>query len=112
MAWSSELSRFIVCESDTIETAMAQIEENQHRSVIVLNPTDVVVGTLSDGDLRKALLERRLMTTPVGRVMNPNYIGLLRDGMHRAPEIFATQHIFLIPIIDEAGKLLDILTAY
>ena len=63
-------SKLVVRDTDTLEEALVAIENNSYRSVIVLNETDVVVGTLSDGDARKSVLDHRLLSTPVHRVMN------------------------------------------
>jgi CBS domain-containing protein len=106
------ISKLVVNETDTVQAAMLAIDQNSCRSVIVVNDANVVVGTLSDGDIRKSLLEGRLMTTPVHRVMNSDFIALTASEQGRARSIFDETHVFLIPVIDEHGKLLDILTAY
>lgn len=105
-------SLYVVRETDTIQAAMLAIENNDHRSVIVVNPHGIVVGTVSDGDIRKSMLDGRLLTTPVHRVMNPDFVALTLAQRDRAPGLFAERHIFLIPLIDDHGKLLDVLTAY
>ena len=104
--------RLIVHRHDTTETAMAAIEANQHRSVIVVDDHNVVVGTLSDGDVRKVILDRRLLSTPVHQVMNSNFIALGPHELSRAKALFDRMHIFLIPVIDDRGRLLKVLKAY
>ena len=61
MALDKEKIKYIVGSDSTIEEAWSIIENNQHRSVIVIE-NEKVVGTLSDGDLRKAMLSRRLLS--------------------------------------------------
>ena len=109
---SDSLTPFVVRQHDSLEAAMLVIEENRHRSVIVLDDDDVVVGTLSDGDTRKAILDRRLLSTPVEHVMNTNFVALGPDERERAKEFFERDHLFLVPIVDGDGKLLEIQTAY
>ena len=106
------VSRYVVQKSDTLEAAMLLIEENRHRSVVVLDDRGVVVGTLSDGDARKAILDRRLLSTPVEHVMNTNFVAVGSDERARAREAIERDHLFLIPIVDAEGKLLDIEAAY
>ena len=103
---------YTVGQHDTIETAMALIEQNNHRSVVVVETRGVVVGTLSDGDIRKAVLDHRLLSTPVHQVMNTNFIAVTLKEAARAKEIFEQRHIFLVPLIDEQGRLVKILKAY
>jgi predicted transcriptional regulator len=105
-------SKLVIRDTVTLEEALVAIENNFYRSVIVLNKDDVVVGTLSDGDARKSVLDHRLLSTPVNRVMNSNCIALTVDEKQKAKTIFEHTNVFLIPIIDEHGKLIDVLTAY
>ncbi len=91
---------------------MALIEENKHRCAIVVNEDNVVVGTLSDGDIRKIFLSRRLVTTPIHKVMNTGFIALRENERARAQEYFDREHIFLVPIVNDTGHLLDIVTSY
>jgi len=105
-------SKLVIRDTDTLEEAMVAIDNNFYRSVIVLNENDVVVGTLSDGDARKSMLDHRLLSTPVHRVMNTNFIALTVAEREKAKAIFQKTHYFLIPVIDEHGRLVDVLTAY
>lgn len=108
----SSFAPYVVRPNDTIESALGLIEENRHRSVIVVDERGIVVGTLSDGDARKAILDHRLLTTPVHRVMNTNFIALSPGDVGRAGEIFGEEHIFLIPVVADDGRLMDVVTAY
>ncbi|HEY7422225.1 MAG TPA: CBS domain-containing protein [Gaiellaceae bacterium] len=106
------LAPFVVRPDVSLEDALARIEENRHRSVIVADERDVVVGTLSDGDARKAILDHRLLSIPVRQVMNTNFISLRLDRREEAGGIFEREHIFLIPLVDDEGRILEVLKAY
>jgi CBS domain-containing protein len=108
---SDSFSRYVVQTYDTIEAAMLLIDANEHRSVVVLDG-EIAVGTLSDGDIRKAILDRRLLTTPVERVMHTNFVSLRPDERERARELLRGEDFFLIPIVDDDGRLVDVETAY
>lgn len=107
-----EKRKYVIDSSSLLKDALAAIEENRHRSLIVVSEGDVVAGTLSDGDIRKALLDGRLMVAPVRDLMNTRFISLRKDETSRAAEIFAKTHIFLIPVVDERSRLLDVIEAY
>lgn len=108
----SKLEQYTVQGDATIEDALARIEKNSHRSVIVIDEGRKVIGTLSDGDIRKAVLNRRLLTTPVQDIMNLNFVWLSPGDTDRASELFQHYHIFLIPVLGPSNELLDVLTAY
>lgn len=109
---TGEIELFTVHELSTIEQALAKIESNLHRSVIVIDRDNRVVGTLSDGDIRKAILDHRLLSTPVGEIMNLNFVWLDRNHTQQAPELFEKYRLFIIPVLGLDNELVDILTAY
>ena len=108
MVIKDKLLKYTVNPNATIEEAWSVIEENRQRSVIVVKDM-TVVGTLSDGDLRKAMLSGRLMSTPVKEVMNINFLSITKDKIKNGKNIFKKKAIFLIPIVDENMNLLNIL---
>ncbi len=105
-----EKLKYVADIDSSIEEAWTMIEANRHRSVVVVDKGKAV-GTLSDGDLRKAMLARRLLSTSVKEVMNTNFIFLTQDKKAEAEKIFQKRDIFLIPIVDDRMKLVDIWTA-
>ncbi len=105
---NGDLEKYIVDADSTIEDAWTKIESNRHRSVIVVKGNKIV-GTLSDGDLRKAMLSKRLLSTPVRDIMNINFVSVKEDERDRAEEILKSHDIFLIPIVDEDLNLRDII---
>lgn len=104
--------KYVVESGATLGEAVALIEANTHRSLVVVSPGGTVVGTLSDGDVRKALLKGRLMVAPVRDLMNTNFIALRKSEAGRAKSIFAKTHIFLIPVVDAKQRLVDVIEAY
>lgn len=107
MAINTEKLNYISDVDSTIEEAWTKIEVNKHRSVIIVDKGKVV-GTLSDGDLRKAMLAHRLLSAPVKEAMNTNFIVLTEDKQDLALSILEEKDIFLIPIVDKQMKLIDI----
>lgn len=107
MLKDAEKMKYVTSADSTIEEAWTKIEVNRHRSVIVVDGGKVV-GTLSDGDLRKAMLARRLLSAAVKEVMNTNFVFLARNKKSEAGDVFKKKDIFLIPIVDHEMKLVDL----
>jgi CBS domain-containing protein len=108
MVMDAEKLKYVVDVNSTIEEAWSQIEVNRHRSVIIVD-NGKVVGTLSDGDLRKAMLAHRLLSAPVREAMNTNFTALTEHKKARAKAILREKDIFLMPIVDKQMKLLDVI---
>lgn len=108
MTIDADKQNYITSLDATIEEAWTKIESNRHRSVIVIDGNKVV-GTLSDGDIRKAMLSRRLLSTPVGEIMNMDFTSLREQEADRADGLFKKKDIFLIPVVDNNLNLVDII---
>ena len=104
------LSPFVVYDTDTLLTALLAIERNEHRTVVVTNKDNVVVGVLSDGDARMSLIDGRLLSTPVHRIMNADFIAVGPKEQAKAKKILAQGHIFVIPVVDVHGRLVTLYT--
>lgn len=104
--------KYTVASDATLHDALALIEENRHRSLIVLADDGTVAGTLSDGDVRKAILRGRLLVTPVHEVMNTNYKAVTESERAKAAGLFAKDRVFLVPVVDDRARLVDVIEAY
>lgn len=108
MVLDTEKLNCIALPDDTIEEAWSKIEHNFHRSLIIVD-NNKVVGALSDGDLRKAVLGKRILSTPVREVMNINFVYVKQDQRNKAGKIFIEKDIFLLPVVDDELNLIDII---
>lgn len=89
--------------------AIVKIEENKYGSILVVD-NNKVLGTISDGDIRKLLINHNMLTVPTRYVMNQNYTYVLEGKENDAQEIFEKSfYIRLIPVINEDGELKDII---
>lgn len=106
-----ELSIFTVSVTDTIRTAMLKITANKHRAVVVLDGRKVV-GTVSDGDIRRAFLKDVLPIAPVEKIMNMNCRTTRITDPVEQRKIIVREKVTLLPVVGEAGELLDVVLAY
>ena len=100
--------KYIVDSKSTIEDAWSVININDHRSVIVVDGVKVV-GTLSDGDLRQAILSKRIFSTPVWEVMNTNFMYITGKEKKEGLTVLEKEDIFLLPVVDDEMTLIDII---
>ena len=100
--------KYIVDSKSTIQEAWSIININDHRSVIVVDGNKVV-GTLSDGDIRKAMLSKRLLSAPVWEVMNTIFMYITGDNRKEGLKVLERNDIFLLPVVDDEMDLIDII---
>lgn len=106
-----DLADFIVAPTDTIHTAMEKITRNRRRVVVVVDGK-TVVGTVSDGDIRRAFLKDVLPIAPVEKVMNVNCRTTTERDPARLRAILQRELQTVLPVVDERGELIDIALAY
>ena len=70
---------FVIEKSASIKEAMRAISANQKGVIVVIDKNERLVGVLSDGDIRRALLREASLITPIEKVMNINYIFYHQD---------------------------------
>lgn len=105
------LDVFTVKVTDTIRTAMEKISANHYRVVVVLDGRQVV-GTASDGDIRRALLRDVLPIAPIEKVMNINCRTTTERDPHKQAEIIRKERVTVLPIVNDDRELLDVAVAY
>jgi len=85
---------------------LPKFEINNVGTLLVLKK-NVVVGTITDGDIRKALIKNRLLSIPVKNIMNSDYrFGLDVEGCKK---IFDKHpYIFMVPMVTDEKLLVEI----
>lgn len=101
---------FVIQADEIIENALKKIEANKYRTLIVTDEQLKVLGTVTDGDIRKALLAKRSLLAPIYDVMNTHFLSVQLDQLKKAASIFAEHfYINLIPVVNEKGILVEVL---
>lgn len=78
---------------------------------IVVDDTDMLLGTVTDGDVRRGILAGIQLDQPVERVMNRNPITALK-GRKRASliTVMRQKYITQLPIVDQSGRVVGLET--
>lgn len=106
---SDRFHNYICFETDTLLDALLKIEKNSHRCAVVINNKFEVVGTISDGDARKALIDGRILQTPIKKIMNTAFTKFTKENLDFAKKIFSKGHFFVIPRTDSKNILKEII---
>jgi dTDP-glucose pyrophosphorylase len=89
--------------------ALELIDKGSRQVALVVDEVHRLVGTLTDGDIRRAILRGADLQTPVRDVMHADCLsvrpGLSRDLLLALMHAKAIRHL---PVIDEEGRLLGL----
>ena len=105
-------SSFVIDNSSSIEEAMGAITDNQRGSVIVVNENNVFEGVISDGDIRRAMLQGATRMAPISKFVNMNATVITeKDAKEgKGNHVFESHSdINIIPVLNEKNNLIDVL---
>lgn len=93
--------------------AVEQLDRGAKRILIVVDKTDTLLGTLTDGDVRRALIRRIDLTTPVSTVMNTApRCATVKWSRTRLLSFMEQTDLLQLPILDEQNKVINICFLY
>lgn len=104
-------SKHIIKVGQTIRVALEKLNDlGNYLTLFVLDSDDKLVGTVTDGDIRRALLKGKTLDEVIESVMNRNYTSLRKD-YNEIEQLHAIRqkNIKLIPVIDNQGKLIKLI---
>jgi D-glycero-alpha-D-manno-heptose-7-phosphate kinase len=105
-----DLLSFVIQSSETIREALTKIESNHQGFVLLIDDSERVIGVVTDGDIRRRLLENISIDDPIKVCSNPHFVyanpstpseQLLKQLDHK---------IKFIPVLDSQKKLVRIIT--
>ena len=105
------LDNFLINTNASINDAIIKIEANSKGFVLLENDEKQVLGTLTDGDIRRALLSGAQLSDLALNHINKNFIFLDDNSMeHESIYKKLDQEITFIPVLDENKRLLKFIT--
>lgn len=93
-----------------IET-LQEIDQNKKRFLIIMDNHRYVLGTLTDGDVRRTFIRGVYVDDLIATVYTKTFRYLtLKDGIPGATEFFKHESIKFLPILDDEKRLVNIIT--
>lgn len=105
------LDDLVVAADASILDAMRVIDRSGLEVALVCDPGRRLAAVCTDGDIRRAILAGRAMTTPVGDVANRRFTSATPEmPRHEAVRIMLERSFKCLPVVDAQGRLTDLHT--
>ncbi len=103
---------FFVKENESIQNAIQKIDENSIQGVFVLNQDNQLVGMLTDGDVRRAILKNTSLNLAVSEIMNrtPKFLKKGELSRNSAFQKMLKEGIRQLPITEANGQIIEVMT--
>lgn len=106
-----DLSHLTISAGSSLKEAIHQININSQGFVCVLSADGGLEGTITDGDIRRALLKGFDLSVPCHKVMNSNPSTLPQDfSKEEALQIFKEKKIRNLPVLNNNQKLVSVVS--
>jgi len=105
------MNSILIESNESLKNALEKLQDNRRRFLISLNEGERVVGVLTDGDIRRALLSNLTLETKIKEIHNSQFQYLvLESSFDDVCTLFKSDKVDFLPIVDESMKLVNILT--
>ena len=101
--------KILLSPHDSIREAIRIIDQGALKIALVVDGEQRLLGTVSDGDIRRAILKGITLEEPVDQIMNrhPAVAGL-QDGRERLLSLMRSKQVYQVPRLDDQGVLVGL----
>lgn len=105
------MMNYTICETATIKDALVAINgiTDKGESLLVVNSANQMVGSLTDGDIRRGLISGAQLSDCIKTIMHKNF-KFIRQSAFNVKELkeFRELRIKFIPVLDADNKIVDV----
>ena len=76
--------------------------------LFVVDDNDRVVGSVTDGDIRRSIANEQNLQKTLGEICNQEFKHLLQKDTYQSFEKYRRSDIKILPILNQEGKMVDL----
>jgi dTDP-glucose pyrophosphorylase len=103
------MNKLLINTNATIESALKKLKNTGKRCLVVINHNRQVLGTLTDGDIRKNLIKYKSLSNTIEKAYNKSPVLFKKSDLnnkHLFYKYFIKKKIELIPLVDSSKKFI------
>ena len=106
-----DLERFFINKNATIQDALKAIVDNSSKCLFVVDSKNRMIGSLSDGDIRREILKGKKLSYKISTIFNkdPKFLFIKNYTSIKAQNLFLKHLVDIIPVIDEKKYIIKII---
>lgn len=108
MVDKSRLKCIMVPEWTALREGLQSMDKGGLQILLVVDAYERLVGILTDGDVRRALLQGTSLDVPVNLVMNRSFTSLTSRDVHQAHDLIRRSSFNQVPILDADGHVTNL----
>ncbi|WP_432662684.1 nucleotidyltransferase family protein [Wukongibacter baidiensis] len=104
-----DIAKLCIIKDQTIKQALQCLDENAMKILFVINKDKKLLGTITDGDIRRWILKNGSLNETVDKIMNTKPYTLNERDKTKARKIMKKKNIQAIPVIDNERELVSVI---
>ena len=106
-----ELEPYLCLPTTSIRAAMTRLNASDQLFQLIVDADHVLLGTLTDGDVRRALLRGLSLDVPIEQCMHTEFIAgrVGADAENQALLRSSFRLVNFVPLVDDKGRIAEIL---
>jgi len=105
----TDYKKVLLPSNATIKEALTVINKGAMQIALIVDTKQKLLGTLTDGDIRRAILNDMDLDSNISSIINTNpTVCHIEDTKEKILEIAVLKKIYQIPIVDDDGRLVGI----
>jgi len=107
---NERIAPFLIGRATTVLQAMRQLEDTEQKILFVVDGGGALVGSLTDGDIRRWILAGGDLDDPIDNVCygDPSRVGVDYD-LASVRKLMIGQSIGCVPVVDDEDRVVDLL---
>lgn len=103
------LKNILINKKATIRDAIKTINKNSSKSAIIVDSNNKIIGLLSDGDIRRAIIKNiKLNSKAITIATKDPFVVPSNISLNKIKEIMKSNGLFQIPVVDKNKKLIGL----
>lgn len=106
----TNLKSMLVSVDTTIKRAMKKLNETEQQILFVVDKRDKLIGTVTDGDIRRGIINGQKFNDKLENVMHRNFFSV-RSNMSEMPkqakQLMIKKRIKHIPVLNDEGVIIE-----
>ena len=104
------MQKIILNKESNLNDALLKLDRNPHMQTVFIEDNDKIVGTVTDGDIRRGLLNGLDNKNPISDFMNKSFTFLKKGSYDKIKlDFIKSKQLEIIPVLDENGSLYRII---
>jgi dTDP-glucose pyrophosphorylase len=103
-----KIKKFIAHKESTIRDVLRVIDQNKEGIALVVDRNLRLLGTITDGDVRRFVLKNGDLESTCQSVMNRSYVYTRKDSLAEAERLMGQTRVRHIPLLGKGRKLIKV----